>query len=1219
MSFGGSKKGFFDTKDFRINILRKSNERLGVLVKTIEDGNGTQVNKTKGLLALLDTTYKSDVPSTNYAMHLKAIAFESARAICISETARDDIYFETTRGEYFSQNIASFLFPNNNRFATTNKTDREARNFYLSIVEAYFGGSTKANIEKSLLRFLDGIRVGLVENFLLARGDSSLDPIINKFTFDILVNVDDPRITDVNQLQADIEFLLNIIKPAHTSFTTKLIFNEFFDFFAKGCNTVTDSNGDPIITHDGFELKTKSANTAICDVEHIDLYDYYYEDVRKPCGTPGIVLIPEEVIQDEDLLRLETNIFQAAPRIPRSVTGGNWESSQPNEFHTKYGPFAKEDGNLADTGTDITVTVDGSPATVSEIYPLSASFVLSLTPSASSLIKVTYYVLKDFTGALITNNPDSVINNWNNPATEHNYRSVLTPTGFNPIGAGDEFPIWEEQSKYKGFDLFNSSVMNCPLSLNLNEPDIRSRLNDYSVFKSFGYDLEEYNTTLREDTSLVPVSLDKKDSWKRLANQQFRMNYDEFQLNCSDDRLYGGIHEFSHHPFYSALEVESIDNGGAKGFLQSMCEDPVAGLQIDFARSFEESVTGIGKDWECPFYTYPSGSGFIPLSGFAILPASGFVTLTNDTECVIFGGGATWDIEGAPTNEYNSFAPEASGYPDPYPLVNYNFGGNHGQMHILTHDFYKEDYITLDVADTPPEVAEDIKNLPYDHIFNLTSFEKIEDRVHRIKDITKTVSLTFQTNQSILSINPSATAIIPGAFSTFTEVRNVTKAQSYDLTSMVLFGDKVFQLDESNATNISIGYDPGDDVYATFTAIDKMNDNHEVVRKLYSRLEVKFITSDPIYELLSVYNNTQTSFYDIANHDILGDRVINLTKDDPINSSIGFNTSDTVLIDYKKINTLSETSPATALPGNFLKLEINSVNEMLELLDVRNVTKGESYDLTDYSLLNENVILLSDDVLRNILIGQDPGDIFEVDMISNAGFITVTNEVAEVVESPYRFRFINVKPIEELISLTNVDKQLDYDLTDNSLITSSSGNYSSSNALLEGTLSTSIENLINKWESVGSNDTFTETLDIRFNGSKNLDSLALLDHNWKDFEVFYELDGNLANFSTPINVIGNAENNTVFTFDEVNTTRLFFRIHNTINSNNEKFIYRIIYLLQDIIELDNASVENHRVGLDFGDIVYSNSRASDPEDDIEPWLSYPRVDYNRSVFEIYPV
>ncbi len=40
--------------------------------------NGTYVPKDRGMLGLLDSSYKSDVPSTNYAMHLKAIAFEVA-------------------------------------------------------------------------------------------------------------------------------------------------------------------------------------------------------------------------------------------------------------------------------------------------------------------------------------------------------------------------------------------------------------------------------------------------------------------------------------------------------------------------------------------------------------------------------------------------------------------------------------------------------------------------------------------------------------------------------------------------------------------------------------------------------------------------------------------------------------------------------------------------------------------------------------------------------------------------------------------------------------------------------------------------------------------------------------------------------------------------------------------------------------------------------------
>ena len=182
MSFEGNTKDFVDTKQFRKCILVKSNERLGLIVKSLSNGeNGTFVPKDRGLLGLLDSSYKSDVPSTNYAMHLKAIAFESARFLCTTKQVTDDIIFDSTRGEYLSQNIASFLFPGQ-RFSQTTSTDEKVRNFYLSIIEAYFGGSTRENIENSLLRFLE-VPVGIVENFLLSREDATLDSIINKFTF----------------------------------------------------------------------------------------------------------------------------------------------------------------------------------------------------------------------------------------------------------------------------------------------------------------------------------------------------------------------------------------------------------------------------------------------------------------------------------------------------------------------------------------------------------------------------------------------------------------------------------------------------------------------------------------------------------------------------------------------------------------------------------------------------------------------------------------------------------------------------------------------------------------------------------------------------------------------------------------------------------------------------------------------------------------------------
>ena len=76
----------------------------------------------------------------------------------------------------------------------------------------------------------------------------------------------------------------------------------------------------------------------------------------------------------------------------------------------------------------------------------------------------------------------------------------------------------EYKYKYKGFSLFNSSVLNDAEHLLLNEKGLRNKLNDANVFKSFKYDSDNYSTTLNENTPLVPISLDKKDVWRRLPS-----------------------------------------------------------------------------------------------------------------------------------------------------------------------------------------------------------------------------------------------------------------------------------------------------------------------------------------------------------------------------------------------------------------------------------------------------------------------------------------------------------------------------------------------------------------------------------------------------------------------------------------------------------------------------------------------------------------------------
>ena len=1230
MSFSGGSGGFKDTKTFRICILNQANKRLGLIVRTIEEGNGTLVSKQQGMLGLLDSTYKSDVPSTNYAMHLKSIAFESGRFLCTTDQVRDDIYFDSVRGEFISQNIASFLFPYN-RFPTTDSTDTQVRNFYLSIVKAYFGGSTKNNITESLIKFTNGVSIGIVENFLLARTDGTLDPVVNKFLFDVNINVDDPRIKDVNKLQQDVEFLLSIIKPAHTTFTTRLIFNEFFDTFRKGCIPVLDDEGNPLVTHDGFDTKLKQASTAICDTIHLDLFDYFYEDMRKPCGVPQVVTIPSELIYYEDVNRVNSNQFQASPRVAYSTKGGSEDISSTFIYHTKYGPFANDIGDLASEITDIEVLVDGEPVEVLEIFPLSAAFRIGEEISLGQEIRCTYKVIQDYSGALITNNLDSVINNWKNLATEHNYKTVLSPTGWKPINENPDNPggisIWESKYKYKGFDLFNSSVFNNALTLNFNEYGLRGRSNDADVFKSFEYDSGNYITTLNEDTPLMPVSLDLKDKWRRLPHQHIRMNNLEFNMNTTEDRLFGEIHHSSKHPFYSALEVEEIDNDGEKGYLQSVCEDPVAGLKIDFSRKFEEEIPKITKDWECQFYTYPSGSGHNSLE----------FTNLNDPECVLFGGPAsTWVTSDTPTQAYEDYDIFAEQYPEE-AKIDYFFAGDHGQMHLLVEDVHKERIPTLGIQDTPDEVFENTNPISYNHAFTLNAGPNFNNdgegldveplRLHWLRDPLGGLSLTFKTDKSILAQDPlsstespSATSIIQDInFISISKITNVTKGQDYDLTDLSIYGDKVIQLDESNSTNINIGMDAGDEVTIQYNYIDKMNDNYELVRNIFKpRMEHKFIVSEKIFKVTKVYNFTQSLEYDLEGYELIGSKIINLNKQSTVNQNIGFNTSDLIQIDYTVENIVEETSNGIILPGNFLKFEIDSSNEAREILKVRNMTRGKDYDITDYIFLDDNVILLEDNNVRNISVGIDSGDTIMITFKSFIGYQYVTSETAEVVYTPYDFRMINTRPVAEYIKVANITKQQFYDLRDNSKVSVSSGLSTASNILVQGDSFVSKNNVESKWESEESNDAVKETLFISFPFEKKIDNIILKDHNFREYNIQYYKNGEFLDFADAVYENSFDRSYSQHIFNEVITSKIRIEIIKTQIPNQQKYLHMISCGYQREVILDKTNPNIQRLGLDPRDIVYTSTINSKEIDNIEPFLSL-RPNYGRSVIEIYPV
>lgn len=99
-----------------------------------------------------------------------------------------------------------------------------------------------------------------------------------------------------------------------------------------------------------------------------------------------------------------------------------------------------------------------------------------------------------------------------------------------------------------------------------------------------------------------------------------------------------------------------------------------------------------------------------------------------------------------------------------------------------------------------------------------------------------------------------------------------------------------------------------------------------------------------------------------------------------------------------------------------------------------------------------------------------------------------------------------------------------------------------------------------QWASSGSNDTIVETIEIDLGSLKNIDYIQLLNFNWKQFTIKYDLAGIPTNFSVPINETVNAETDSLIynNFTLVNTQKIYITITSTIIANQEKTLGEII-------------------------------------------------------------
>jgi len=257
------------------------------------------INNLSQIQGLLPSNY-SVHPSTNQAIFNRTVARELARLRWDINSLNNDKEYTQTRIEYLQQILGERLFLTE-QIAPANYNDESFRNYLTSIKSAYLKGSKKEYIEDLASGFI-GQEVNIRELYLLAReSGSSLDVSdTNMMVVDVLVEDSLRAGYNINDLLNDLNFFVNLVRPAHVLYDTRLIWKEqidvnrvhdiYFGDTGGGCiphYAYTPFEEDTILALQVFILPNSENATGIIDsIHHADLI-FYLQDSTRVITEPG--------------------------------------------------------------------------------------------------------------------------------------------------------------------------------------------------------------------------------------------------------------------------------------------------------------------------------------------------------------------------------------------------------------------------------------------------------------------------------------------------------------------------------------------------------------------------------------------------------------------------------------------------------------------------------------------------------------------------------------------------------------------------------------------------------------------------------------------------------------------------------------------------------------------------------------------------------------------
>lgn len=118
-----------------------------------------------------------------------------------------------------------------------------------------------------------------------------------------------------------------------------------------------------------------------------------------------------------------------------------------------------------------------------------------------------------------------------------------------------------------------------------------------------------------------------------------------------------------------------------------------------------------------------------------------------------------------------------------------------------------------------------------------------------------------------------------------------------------------------------------------------------------------------------------------------------------------------------------------------------------------------------------------------------------------------------------------------------------------------------------------------KWQSVSSNDTVTESIEVVFGFAQLVDHISLLNHNFKQFTIQYWNGGAYVDFSTPINETVNADANSFYSFTQVSTLKLKITATKSIIANAQKYLGEFLAYVEQFNLPDDDMPDNENLNL----------------------------------------